>query len=73
MNLSIIDVCFCLLMMAVVIFCIRIGFTMGRMTQDKPTGDPKQFDPGSAAALAEYDPYEDAASSPNGKSTVEDK
>jgi hypothetical protein len=50
---------------AVVALCglsLRMGFKMGRMTVDKPTGEPKQYNPGQPA-VAEEDPW-DLASQP---------
>ncbi len=54
------------------IVCVRIGFRMGRMTQDKPVETPKAFHPGGEGALDEYDAYEEALSRAGTKSTVED-
>lgn len=51
--------------------CIRIGFRMGRMTQDKPVETPKTFDPGGEPVLDEDDAYEEALARPGAKSTVE--
>lgn len=56
------------------ILCVRIGFRMGRLTQDKPIETTKSFNPGGEPALDEYDPYAEAMERGETKSTIgEDK
>lgn len=62
------------LVTALCLVCVRIGFRMGRMTQDKPVETPKVFNPGGEPAIDEYDAYAEALSRPEAKSTIgEDK
>ena len=45
--------------MAICLKCVDIGFKMGRMTQDKPAAEPKEYNPGEPA-LGEDDEWDKA-------------
>jgi len=61
------------MVLAVLIFCyasLKTGFKMGRMTVDKPTGEPKKYNPGQPA-VAEEDPWDLASQPPKEGSNAE--